>query len=79
MRLRKGVLPLSFLILTTGSCTTVEVVEPLPCPPRPSLTAIPEDLQLRMPEDAVFIIAENQLKLKAYSKKLEARAGCEND
>jgi hypothetical protein len=70
---------LSFLALTSGSaCTTVEIVSDVPCPNRPTLTPIPEDLQLRMPPDVVFIVAENQLKLKAYAKKLEVRAGCES-
>jgi hypothetical protein len=70
---------LSFLALISGSgCTTIEVASPVPCPYRPDLTPLPEDLQLRMPPDAVFIVAENQLKLKAYAKKLEVRAGCES-
>lgn len=62
-------------VFLTGCCTTV--VEPdLPCPPRPDLIPVPVDLQLRMPPDAVWIVAENQLALKAYAKKLEARANC---
>ena len=77
MRLRKRTLLASFLILTIGSCTTVEVQPDLPCPNRPVLIALSEDLQIRMPEDAVWIVTQNQLALKAYSKKLEARAGCE--
>lgn len=71
-------IPVLLAIILSG-CTTVEIVDTLPCPSRPVLTPIPEDLQLRMPEDAVFIVAENQLKLKAYAKKLEARAGCDVD
>ena len=77
MTLRKSVLLTSFLILTTGSCTTVEIVEPLPCPDRPKLVSLTEDLQLQIPEDALLIIGENQLALKAYAKKLETRAGCQ--
>jgi len=77
MRLRKSVLLASFLILTTGSCTTVSLEPDLPCPTRPELLPIPVDLQIQMPPDAVWIVAENQLALKAYAKKLEARAGCE--
>ena len=68
------ILPL-FLLLS-GCCTTT--VEPtVDCPPRPDLLPVPEDIQLRMGEDGVFIVAENQLRLKEYAKKLEARA-CED-
>jgi len=67
---------LAFIYLSISSCTTYAVNPDLPCPDRPVLTAIPEDLQLRMPEDAVFIVAENQLLLKTHIKKLEVRAGC---
>ena len=79
MKLRKSALLTSFAILTIGSgCTTIEVAAPLPCPSRPILSPIPDDVQLRMGEDAVFIVSDNQLKLKAYAKKLEARASCED-
>lgn len=78
MRSKRSALLLSCLTLIVGSaCTTVEIVEPLPCPERPILYVIPEDMQLRMGEDAVGLVAENQLLLKRYAKKLEARAGCE--
>jgi len=60
-------------------CSRIYVEPDIPCPDRPTLSAIPEDLQLQMPEDAVWIVAQNQLALKAYAKKLEARAGCEQD
>ena len=59
-----------------AGCTTYAVKSDVPCPQRPVLTAIPEDLQLRMGEDAVFIVGSNQLALKAYAKKLEVRSGC---
>lgn len=76
MRSKRNALLLSCLILISGSaCTTI--VAPLPCPDRPELIAIPEDLQIRIPEDALFILAENQIKLKAYAQKLEARAACD--
>ena len=64
-------------ILILSGCTTYAVNPDLPCPERPVLTAIPDELQLRMGEDAVTIVTDNQLALKAYAKKLEARAGCE--
>ena len=68
----------SFMLVILSGCTTIEVAAPLPCPERPVLLPMPEDLQLQMPEDAVLISAENQLRLKAYAKKLEARAQCGN-
>ena len=77
MKSKRLALLLSCLTLTIGSaCTTIEVAAPLPCPERPVLLPLTEDMQLQMPEDAVLIIAENQLKLKAYAKKMEARAQC---
>ena len=65
------------LILGMFGCTTIAVEPDLPCPIRPTLTPIPEDLQIRMPTDAVWIVAQNQLALKSYAKKLETRAGCQ--
>lgn len=78
MKSRTRSLLLSCLILTSGSaCTTIELAAPLPCPERPLLTPVPEDLQIRIPEDALLILAENQATLKAYARKLEGRAGCD--
>lgn len=76
MRSRKSVLLLSIAILTLGSCKSAPVEPILPCPDRPVLNAIPEDLQLQTPPDVLFLTAENQLLLKEYAKKLEVRAGC---
>lgn len=71
---------LSCLILTTGSaCHTIEIVEPLPCPARPTLVAVSPELQQQAPEELIQIVSDNQLKLKAYAKKLEVRASCEVD
>ena len=72
-------LVLGMFLLFNGlqGCTTYTAKPDLPCPDRPVLTAIPEDLQLRMPEDVVFIVGSNQLLLKTYAKKLEVRAGCD--
>ena len=76
MNWKRTVLLASFLTLTLGSCTSIEVKPDLPCPLRPVLTPIPEDLQMRMPEDAIWIVAQNQLAMKEYAKKLEARSNC---
>ena len=73
----KNVFLASFLILTTIGCSKTVVKPDIPCPNRPQLVGITEDLQLQTPEDVLFIVAENQLRLKKYAKQLEARAGCE--
>ena len=77
MRLKRTVLLASFLILTAGSCSKTVVEPSVPCPNRPVLIELSEDLQLQMPPDAVFIVGQNQLALKEYAKKLEARLKCE--
>jgi hypothetical protein len=64
----------SFLILTTGSCSIVRVQPVVPCPDVPELLPLPTDLQIRIPPDAVWIMAQNQLALKAHIKELRARA-----
>ena len=67
---------MSFAILTIGtSCCTTKVEPIVPCPDRPQLMAIPEDLILSANPDLLLIVAENQIALKAHIKKLEAR-GC---
>ena len=65
-----------FAILTTGisGCCTTKVEPALPCPDRPDLLAIPEDLLMAADPDLLFIVAENQGLLRAYAKKLENRA-----
>ena len=67
---------LTLAVLLTG-CSTTIVQNDLPCPPRPVLTALSKDLQLQMPEDAIFIVAENQLLLKRHIKDLEVLDACE--
>ena len=75
MTLRTVVLT-SFLILTAGSCTRFVVQPELPCPDRPELMPLPVDLQLQMPIDAIWIVAENQLAMKSHIQRLESRLGC---
>lgn len=103
-------IPVLLAIMLSG-CTTVEVMDALPCPPRPALTPITEvdqkniygndfldlihsitndpeailqaDMLHEQTEESARLVlsrsAENQLLLKKYAKKLEARAGCEVD
>ena len=66
---------LTLAVLLAG-CSTTIVQNDLPCPPRPVLTALSEDLQLQMPEDAILIVAKNQLLLKRHIKDLEVLAAC---
>jgi hypothetical protein len=64
-------------------CSTV-TPDPLPCPPRPILSPISQELQilspisqelqLQTPIEVLEIVTENQIRLKAYAKKLEVRA-----
>ena len=69
-------LPLLLLSLTLIGCTTVSVEPTLPCPNRPVLEAfVAEELDSMTPS-AKTKAANNQILLKAYSKKLETRAGC---
>lgn len=75
MRLNRRVLLASFLILTAGSCATTVAPE-LPCPARPTLEPLSVELQAEMPPEAILIVGENQLRLKAHIRKLESRLGC---
>ena len=78
MRSRSLVLLTSFLILTIGSgCERFVIQSDIECPARPLLEPItPAEQQLIAPE-TLGKIANNQIKLKSYAKKLEARAKCE--
>lgn len=70
-------LVLSCLILTIGSgCETYKVQADIPCPPRPILEPITPEEQLLIHTVVLEKIAKNQLVLKEYSKRLEARANC---
>ncbi len=62
-------------ILSTG-CTTTVVQNDVPCPPRPvlaSFTIVELNIMATSTQEK---IAANQIKLKAYSEKLEVRALC---
>ena len=63
-------------ILGISGCTCFTVKSDLPCPSRPVLEGfVLEDLD-SMTDEAQRKAAQNQIKLKTYAKKLEARAGC---
>lgn len=79
MKSKRNVLLASCVIpILIGSCGKTVIQPDLPCPPRPVLAGIPDDLQLRTPGDVLVIAAENQLRLKQYAKQLESRANCED-
>lgn len=76
MKSSRRILLASFLILTAGSCATT-VSPDVPCPNRPLLEPLSVELQAEMSPDALRIVSENQLRLKAYALQLEARLGCQ--
>jgi hypothetical protein len=69
-------------ILTIGSlfflvsCGTTVINSDIPCPPRPFLEGFVASELNSMTDEAKRKAAQNQIKLKAYAKKLEVRAGC---
>ena len=67
----------SFLILTSGSCSTYAVQSDVPCPARPTLTPITVEQQVEIDPQVLLAVLENQLALKTYAKKLEVRANCQ--
>jgi hypothetical protein len=62
------------LPLILGSCCTIE--PDLPCPPRPNLEPISVAEQIEMNPQTVLKVAQNQLRLKEYARRLEIRANC---
>jgi len=60
------------LVLTTGSCATAIDV-PIGVPERPYLIPLAIEMQVRIPIDALDIIAVNQEVLKNHIKRLEQR------
>ena len=76
---RSLLLGIFIIVIQLGvfGCSTTTVVK-LPCPPRPVLDAITPVEQAEISPDILSRISGNQIKLKAYSKKLEVRAGCNN-
>jgi len=67
------------ILIAIGSltaCETYQVKPDVPCPARPILEAFVAEELDSMTDSAKSKAANNQIKLKAYAKKLEARAGC---
>jgi hypothetical protein len=63
----------------TAGCTTTKVGSDLPCPSKPVLLGFTiEEIGTMTPVIAEKI-ATNQINLKAYSEKLEVRAGCDDN
>lgn len=72
-------LALSFLILISGSgCETYQIQSDIPCPSRPILEAVSPEEQVLIAPETLRKISSNQILLKRYAKKLEARANCGN-
>jgi len=67
---RKLLLCLSLILI--GSCAVVPDI-PIGVPPRPYLIPLPVEMQVRIPIDALDIIAVNQEVLKNHIKRLENR------
>lgn len=59
------------------SCTTTTVLYDGPCPARYQPILVPEDLQIRTPEDVLEIVATNQRGFKQNIKDLEVVSGCQ--
>jgi hypothetical protein len=73
------VLLIPCLTLILGSCCTTATEPDLPCPSRPVLEPISVAEQIEMNPETVLKVAQNQLRLKEYAKRLEIRAGCSVD
>jgi hypothetical protein len=71
------IIPLLGILVTLSGCVRTIVQPVLPCPPRPVLESISVEEQAGMDPAVIFKVSESMLKLKAYAKKLEVRAGCE--
>lgn len=61
-------------ILITGSgCCSIDPDPPITLPARPVLIPLTDEEQREIPADTLRKLAENDLALKQYAKKLEAR------
>jgi len=63
---------LCLALTTIGSCAVAPDI-PIGVPARPYLIPIPIEMQVRIPVDALDIIAVNQEVLKNHIKRLESR------
>ena len=57
-------------------CTPIVVQPDLPCPAKPILVPISVAEQILINPQVIRKLAENQLALKTYARKLEVRANC---
>ena len=64
-------------LLLTGCCTR-PVNIPIDLPPRPVLIDWPQELIDRTPLEAVDTASHNDLQLKEYARRLEARIRAHN-
>jgi len=68
----KKLLPYLILIIFSG-CASQPVDSPIGIPARPLLIPIPIEMQVRIPIDALDIIAINDAELKSHILRLEGR------
>ncbi len=61
------------ILILIGSCAATPIDSPIGVPERPYLIPLTIEMQVRIPVDALDIIAVNQEVLKNHIKRLEQR------
>jgi len=74
---RTKLLALVLICMGFISCTPIVVQPDVPCPNRPTLAPITVAEQILIDPQVIRKLADNQLAMKEYAKKLEVRANCE--
>jgi len=74
--MRNSVYIVGVLVLLSSCATTLP--DPIPCPPRPILESFTIQELDSMGIESQEKIVTNQIRLKAYAMKLEARARCDD-
>ena len=74
---RLPILGMFVLIVGTGCCST-PISTTIDTPPRPVLIPLTQELWDQIPLEAQDTIAHNDLALKQYAKRLEARIEAHN-
>lgn len=66
-------------ILALSGCASCPIPVTIDLPPRPSLIPVSQELWNRVPLEAQDIWSENDLALKKYAARLEARVAAHNE